>query len=68
MYSCSRGYKPLGNINEKGFSEIWNSDIYRRFRRDALEINRRKSPVEDCDCYIARTMRQSFEYIGYFTR
>jgi radical SAM protein with 4Fe4S-binding SPASM domain len=51
VYSCSRGYKPLGNINEKGFSEIWNSDIYRRFRKDALEINHRKSPVADCECY-----------------
>ncbi len=51
VYPCCRCYEPLGNINEKGFDAIWNGKSYRRFRKDALLLNRRREPVEGCDCY-----------------
>lgn len=34
---CCRGVdKPMGNLNERSFTEIWHSDRYREFRRMAL--------------------------------
>jgi MoaA/NifB/PqqE/SkfB family radical SAM enzyme len=51
VYPCCRCYKPLGNIYEKKFHEIWNGSAYQQFRQESLHINRRKSPVNGCDCY-----------------
>lgn len=51
VYPCNRsGKRPIGNIYEKEFGEIWNSEAYCGFRREAVEINSRKSPVKGCGC------------------
>ncbi len=50
VYPCCRCYKPLGNVYEKEFHEIWYGNAYRSFRKEAMDINRRKSSVESCDC------------------
>jgi radical SAM protein with 4Fe4S-binding SPASM domain len=50
VYPCCHCFEPLGNINDKKFHEIWNGEAYRCFRKEALRINRRKTPVEGCDC------------------
>jgi radical SAM protein with 4Fe4S-binding SPASM domain len=50
VYPCCRCYEPLGNIHRNDFSEIWNGNAYRRFRKEAIKINRRMSPVEGCNC------------------
>jgi MoaA/NifB/PqqE/SkfB family radical SAM enzyme len=47
---CCRCYEPLGNVYQKEFREIWNGEAYRRFRKEALRINRRKSLVNGCNC------------------
>ncbi len=50
VYPCCRCYEPLGNIFKNDFGEIWNGNVYRRFRKEAFEINKRRSPVRGCDC------------------
>lgn len=50
VYPCCRCYEPLGNIHQQSFAEIWNGPAYRRFRKEAIAINRRKKPVNCCDC------------------
>jgi radical SAM protein with 4Fe4S-binding SPASM domain len=50
VYPCCRCYEPLGNMDEKKFHEVWNGSVYRRFRQEAMQIKRRKSPVSGCDC------------------
>jgi len=49
-YPCCRCYEPLGNVYEKKFQEIWNGQAYSKFRKEAVQINIRKSPVSGCDC------------------
>lgn len=50
VYPCCRCYNPLGNVNETGIREIWNSKKYKVFRHSALRIADLKTPVESCDC------------------
>lgn len=50
VFACCRCYEPFGNIYKKSFSEIWNGNAYRKFRREAVTINKRKKPVNNCDC------------------
>lgn len=50
VYPCCRCHEPFGNVYEKKFHEIWNGDAYRRFRKEAVTINKRKKPVNNCDC------------------
>lgn len=50
VYSCCRATKPFGNAADEGFSEIWNSAFYAQFRKEAFQINQRKTPVEGCLC------------------
>ena len=50
VYPCCRCYESMGNIYERSFREIWYGGSYRRFRQEALSINRRRSGVRDCDC------------------
>jgi MoaA/NifB/PqqE/SkfB family radical SAM enzyme len=50
VHPCCRCYGPLGNVYQKEFYEIWNGETYRRFRKEALRINRRKSIVSGCNC------------------
>lgn len=50
VYPCCRCYNPLGDVYEKEFHEIWYGNAYRSFRKQALNINRRKVSVKNCDC------------------
>ncbi len=50
VYPCCGCYEPLGSIHEKEFHEIWNGEAYHNFRKKALQINKRKKPVNGCDC------------------
>jgi MoaA/NifB/PqqE/SkfB family radical SAM enzyme len=50
VHPCCRCYKPLGNVYERKFHEIWYGEAYNRFRKEAVRINRRTTPVEGCDC------------------
>ena len=51
VYPCCRCFEPLGNVSKNSFSEIWNGVAYRRFRKEAFNINKRKSSVNGCECY-----------------
>jgi len=51
VYPCCRCYKPLGNINERSFHDIWNGKPYCEFRREALNLHKRRRPLTDCSCY-----------------
>ncbi len=50
IYPCSRGFDSLGNVHEQDFREIWHGEAYRKFREEAITLNRRKAPVRGCDC------------------
>lgn len=47
---CCKCYESLGNIFENSIEEIWHGKSYRRFRKEAFEINKRCTPVQGCDC------------------
>lgn len=51
VYPCCRCYESLGNVHKNDFHEIWNGEAYRRFRKEAFKINKRKSSVTGCECY-----------------
>jgi MoaA/NifB/PqqE/SkfB family radical SAM enzyme len=51
VYPCCRCYQPLGSIVADKFGAIWHGAAYAQFRRDSVNLNRRKSPLPDCDCY-----------------
>ncbi len=51
VYPCCRCFEPLGNVYEQKFREIWNGRSYRRYRKEAVQLNVRKTPVRGCDCY-----------------
>jgi radical SAM protein with 4Fe4S-binding SPASM domain len=50
VYPCSSAYVPVGNINEAPFHQIWENHIYRRFRKEAVTINKRRTPVSFSEC------------------
>ena len=39
----------MGNIMQKDFFEIWNDPIYRKYRKNLLEGNRKNKPCSDCN-------------------
>lgn len=41
----------FGNINRTSFIEIWNSEEYQDFRREALKTNKELLMKKDCKCY-----------------
>jgi radical SAM protein with 4Fe4S-binding SPASM domain len=50
VYPCCRCYESLGNVYERNFSDIWHGESYRKFRREALGINKKKTTLSCCDC------------------
>jgi MoaA/NifB/PqqE/SkfB family radical SAM enzyme len=51
-HCCACDHEPVGNVNDRTFGEIWISDQYRRFRKDALFTlmqTRRSLPGCHCD-------------------
>jgi MoaA/NifB/PqqE/SkfB family radical SAM enzyme len=51
VYPCCRCNEPLGNAFDAGFEAAWRGEAYRRFRRSALRIPERGTPVPSCDCW-----------------
>ena len=53
MYLCPHDWQrrnPVGNLMQKSFLEIWNSNVYRRYRKMLFEGERKKSPCSECNC------------------
>ena len=50
VYPCCRCYKPLGNVYEKNFFDIWHGESYRKFREEALRKNKSRRVLPCCDC------------------
>jgi len=51
IYPCCRSYDPIGNAFEQGFEKVWYGETYRQWRKSALTINKRKTPVKGCECH-----------------
>lgn len=49
VHACCHGSKPLGNINDQNFSEIWNGPNFQSLRQHILE-GRVHSACEDAGC------------------
>jgi len=50
VYPCCRCYEPLGNIRERMFQNIWNSQEYSHFRKETITIYKRSAAPDGCDC------------------
>lgn len=50
VYPCFGGKVPLGNTLDKSLKDIWYGNEYRRFRSEALTLNKRNGQIENCDC------------------
>ncbi len=50
VYPCCKCYEPLGNIYENKFHEIWYGQAYKKFRKEALQINKNRAKAHGCDC------------------
>ena len=48
---CKAHKKPLGNINENMFGEIWNSTKYNEFREKAKTLKKSNSYFKKINCY-----------------
>lgn len=42
---------PLGNIHNNSFKNIWNSNEYRRFRQQSMNIRKNPKLVQNCKCF-----------------
>jgi len=50
IYTCNSCI-PKGNIFKQSFRDIWNGKAYQEFREDAISINKRKTPIQGCECH-----------------
>lgn len=50
VYPCCGGMVPFGKISRRSIRKIWYGDMYTRFRKQAISINRHKTRVHNCDC------------------
>ncbi len=50
VYPCCRCFGSMGNVNESAFRDIWYGALYRRFRKSARQIHKRRISVENCFC------------------
>jgi len=48
---CKAALKPLGNINEMTFTEIWHSNKYKEFRKKAKNIEKSDVYFKEISCY-----------------
>lgn len=49
---CCKGQsKPMGNVNEKPFREIWESRVYNRFRQKAKNLPKSDPYFASINCY-----------------
>jgi radical SAM protein with 4Fe4S-binding SPASM domain len=47
---CIGSSRVMGRVGEQPFGEIWRSERYQAFRREARSMPRRGTPVEGCKC------------------
>ena len=50
VYPCCRCYEPVGNLNTATFDDIWNSENYQNFRKEASRLNKQKTSLNGCSC------------------
>ncbi len=50
VYPCCGCNSHLGNAYETGFGKIWEGEEYRKFRREALQLQVRGTPPDGCSC------------------
>ncbi|VAX20653.1 hypothetical protein MNBD_NITROSPINAE02-1525 [hydrothermal vent metagenome] len=48
---CCYCVKPLGNINETSFREIWFGATYNSFRQRAIDLPKSKETIISCRCF-----------------
>lgn len=65
VYPCSRGFGPLGDVYERDFREIWYGEGYRRFRKEASTINKRRTPASGADCFSCSHYNLNLRIYGY---
>ncbi len=47
---CNPCDRPMGNINDHSFREVWHGPAFRAFRRQGLTLPGLKAMTEECDC------------------
>jgi len=47
---CCQCMKIMGNIHERSFLEIWNSPVYRQFRKESKNFALRNKALFNCQC------------------
>jgi MoaA/NifB/PqqE/SkfB family radical SAM enzyme len=50
---CCQCSRPLGNLHEDSFREIWYSEAYRGARQQARELPRTREQLPSCECFTA---------------
>jgi MoaA/NifB/PqqE/SkfB family radical SAM enzyme len=50
VHPCKSCTRPVGNLREQSFAEIWNGPDFRRFRRDLLSAEGMQSWQAELDC------------------
>ena len=50
VHPCKSCPRPMGNLREQSFAEIWNGPDFRRFRRDLLSPAGMRSRQAELDC------------------
>ncbi len=50
---CCQCSRPLGNLNQDSFRQIWYSEAYRQARRQARELPQTREPLAGCECFTA---------------
>ncbi len=50
---CCQCSRPLGNLHQDRFQQIWKSEAYREARRLARELPTAKKSLPECECFTA---------------
>jgi MoaA/NifB/PqqE/SkfB family radical SAM enzyme len=50
---CCQCSRPLGNLQQDSFTEIWNSQAYREARREARALPSTRQALGGCECFTA---------------
>jgi MoaA/NifB/PqqE/SkfB family radical SAM enzyme len=50
---CCQCARPLGNLNEDRFEQIWKSEVYREARRRARALPATQEALPECECFDA---------------
>jgi radical SAM protein with 4Fe4S-binding SPASM domain len=50
---CCQCSRPLGNLHQDRFEQIWKSEAYREARRLARKLPTAKQSLPECECFTA---------------